>query len=154
MTWSLGDIELGPGDCVDRDITLDYPSAGPLPAPISTANTVTAGGTYPVDSDGNPGSATHPITIDNPLPGIPSLDKGAGRIYVDLDQTDGPSGGDDGDSFSSYFIRPRNTGQGTIFDACPDRSDPRPLRGGARQHRDLADRRRPGRAMTGSSSSW
>ena len=117
VTWALGDIELGPGDCVDETITLNYPSVGPLPVPVVTSNTVTAGGTYPAASDGNPGSATHPFTVDNPQPGDPSIDKGAGRPYVDLDQTDGPGGIDDGDSFSSYFLRPRNTGEGVIFDA-------------------------------------
>ncbi len=77
---------------------------------------MTAGGVYP-PGDGNPGSATHPFTIDNPSPGEPGIDKGAGRPYVDLDQTDGPGGIDDGDSFSSYFLRPQNTGQGDILDA-------------------------------------
>ncbi len=116
VTWDLGDVDLGPGDCVDRTITLEYPATGPITEPIASSNVVVAGGDFPPDGDGNPGSGDVPFVIDNPSPGEPGIDKRAGRPYVDLDLNDGATG-DDGDSFSSYYLQPENTGEGVIFDA-------------------------------------
>ncbi|TDT16750.1 putative repeat protein (TIGR01451 family) [Ilumatobacter fluminis] len=116
VTWLLGDVQVGVDECIERSITLEYPADAPLPAPIETSNVVVAGGTFPPGSDGNPGGDEFPFVVDNREPGDPTIDKAAGRPFVDLDLNDGTNG-DDGDSFSSYYLRPENEGEGVIFDA-------------------------------------
>jgi|GEM_PF-6898268 len=116
VSWDLGDVQLGAGECEERTITLEYPSAGPLDGPVPSVNVVVAGGDFPPGEE-PPEGAEFPFVVDNPQPGDPGIDKTNGRPFVDLDLTDGAGGADDGDSFSSYFLQPQNIGEGVILDA-------------------------------------